>query len=210
MKPKRCEKLWPFSGPIPSGERMRCTLEVGHTGPHTIIPPSGMDYAPDDTAQFPPDRAPETTTTDLLSVEQLVAVGTQRQGPCEATTGGGNWFTFRPSTLATQILVLRDEKMALLLIVDDCHRIMGERADRIDQLQNANRDLHIRLHDLEMEKDEEIHALKVRVTDTEYGWHDLALAAKEYMAAEGAGGTFDAGRVRETRARLKELMEDPE
>lgn len=199
MKPKRCEKLWPFSGPIPSGERKRCALEVGHTGLHTIIPPSGMDYAPDDTAQFPPDRAPETTTTDLLSVEQLVALGTQRQGPCEATTGGGNWFTFRPSTLATEILVLRDEKMALLLIVDDCHRIMEERADKIDRLQNEAALLR-----------EEIHALKVRVTDTEYGWHDLALAAKEYMEAEGAGGTFDAGRVRETRARLKELTENPE
>lgn len=56
----------------------------------------------------------------------------------------------------------------------------------------------------------EIHALKVCVTDTEYAWHDLALAAKEYMDAEGAGGTFDAGRVREARARLKELVENPE
>lgn len=91
------------------------------------------------------------TQTDLLSVEQLAAVSVQRQGPCEATTGGGNWFTFRPSTLATEIVVLRDEKMALLLIVDDCHRIMEERANENDKLHDLRRAINEALLDADME-----------------------------------------------------------
>lgn len=90
------------------------------------------------------------TQTDLLSVEQLAAVSIQRQGPCEATTGDGNWFTFKPSTLATEILVLRDEKMALLLIVDDCHRIMEERANENDKLHDLRRAINEALLDAGM------------------------------------------------------------
>jgi len=136
MKPKRCEKLWPFSGPIPSGERKRCTLEAGHAGLHTIIPPSGMNYAPDDEPRF--------TIDDGVSY------------------------------------------------CDRHHRFDCPECAEIDGLVA------------------EIETLKMTVTVTEYAWRELAEAAKEYMEAEGAGGTFDAGRVRETRARLKELTEIPE
>jgi len=46
LKPKRCTAQYPFTGTFQNGAR--CTLEVGHSGLHTIIQPSGMDYAPDD------------------------------------------------------------------------------------------------------------------------------------------------------------------
>lgn len=51
MKPKRCTAQYPFTGTFQNGAR--CTLEVGHSGNHTILPPSGMDYAPDDEPTTP-------------------------------------------------------------------------------------------------------------------------------------------------------------
>ena len=55
MKLKRCPELWPFT----DENTRRCTLHLGHSGNHTIIPPSGMDYAPDEDPQPPsPSAAP--------------------------------------------------------------------------------------------------------------------------------------------------------
>lgn len=151
MKPKRCDKLWPFTGPIPDGQRRRCTLEVGHSGLHTIIPPSGMDYAPDDE---PESELPE------------------------------------PEETAQE---LRDQKMALLLVVDDCHRIMGEQADKIDAQDNILRAINETLAGLHMpvgdrtvmlanvrklaerhdEMVDQIHRLKVIITENEGEYHNL-------------------------------------
>jgi hypothetical protein len=52
--------------------------------------------------------------------------------------------------MAGELLSLRDEKIALLLIVDDCHRIMEERADKIDAQDNILSAINESLAGLEM------------------------------------------------------------
>jgi hypothetical protein len=58
MKPKRCPELWPFTGyqTLRDDASRRCTLELGHSGLHTIVQPSGMDYAPDEEPAAPRKR----------------------------------------------------------------------------------------------------------------------------------------------------------
>ena len=82
--------------------------------------------------------------------------------------------------------------------------------DAMTSSRDANNDALLQVAKEKALLSEEIHALMVCITDTEHARHDLADAAKEYLDAGVAGGTFDGGRVREARARLKELVENPE
>lgn len=52
--------------------------------------------------------------------------------------------------LSVEVQELRDQKMALLLVVDDAHRIMGERQDKIDAQDNVLRAINESLAGLEM------------------------------------------------------------
>lgn len=183
MKPKRCDKLWPFTGPIPDGQRPRCTLERGHAGLHTIIPPSGMDYAPDDEPGIEPPKV-HHQWTDAIGVEYRIIYGPapmglgleEREAPDE------EW---RRSAFALPAMMKR--------IVDldyEIKRLVAQAA-RVTELNREG--METLRHKLREDRNELIEAAK----------EVLAHAGSEGLS----GGDYNPALLRLAVIRLKEEME---